>query len=412
MDKLISFEEGLQIILEKTPTLGKITLSLRKLSGRILAEDILTPFPLPRFDNSAMDGYAVKVRDYERASPANPIPVKVVATIRAGETGNQSLPPGMAIKIMTGAPIPPGAEAVVMREDVESEQGLFIIKPIKRGANIRRQGGELPENSLALSAGTRVTPPVVGMLATLGKERALVYKSPKATVIITGDELQQLGEEAVSGRIYNSNGPALESAIRRSGVQSIKLLSCPDDESALRRQLGMALRNSDLIITVGGISVGDYDYVRRVANSLGVTEHLWRMAIKPGKPVYFGTFARGKRNPVVFIGLPGNPVSALMGFNLFARTAIRKMTGDPSPAPRIAQARLARDLRKKVGRTEFVRARLSPSDGLPSVDPVTGQESHMVSGLVQADSLIIFPKDAEFLPRDSIVDMIPIEWSY
>jgi len=408
---VISFEEGLRIILEKTPVLDKITLPLPELSGRVLAEDIIAPFPLPRFDNSAMDGYAVRIKEYEHATAADPIPVKVLETIRAGETNDMPLPPGMAIKIMTGAPIPPGADTVVMRENVETEQGLFITQPIQSGANIRRQGEELPENALALSAGTRVTPPVVGMLATLGFERALVYKSPKATVIITGDELQKPGEKATSGHIFDSNGPALGQAIRRSCVRSIKLLHCPDDESKLRHQLEAALHDSDIIITVGGISVGDYDYVRTVANSLGVKEHFWRLAIKPGKPVYFGTFSRGKRNPAVFFGLPGNPVPALVNFELFAKTAIRKMTGDPSSLPNRVRARLACDLRKKAGKMGIVRAKLTISSEYLTVEPVARQESHMVSGLAQANALIIFPEDAKFLPRDSIVDVIPLEWS-
>ncbi len=408
---MISFEEGLRIIIEKTPKLGKINLSLSKLSDKVLAEPIFTPFPLPRFDNSAVDGYAVRFREYERATATNPIPLKVAETIRAGETSEKPLPPGKAFKIMTGAPVPSGADAVVMREEVEKDGGLFVTQPIQHGDNIRRKGEELPQNSLVLSAGTRITPPVVGMLATLGLDRALVHKSPKATIIVTGDELQMPGEKAAHGLIYNSNSSALGQATRCAGISSIKLLHCPDNETILRKQLETALRDSDIVITVGGISVGDYDYVRSVAGSLGVTEHFWRLAIKPGKPVYFGTLSRDKRNPAVLLGLPGNPVSALVTFEIFAKTSIRKMTGDPSPAPKMMQGRLACDLRKKASRMEFVRAKFSISDGLASVEPVTRRGSHMISSLTQANSLIIFPKDAEFLPRTSVVDFIPLEWS-
>jgi len=408
---LISFEEGLQIILEKTPILGKISLPLSKLSGRVLAEDIITPFPLPRFDNSAMDGYAVRVQDYSQASAANPLPVEVVATIRAGETSEKPLPPGKAARIMTGAPIPSGADAVVIREEVESERGLFISHKVQFGANIHRKGGELPENTPALRAGLRVTPPVLGMLASFGLQKARVYKSPQAALINTGDELQPLGEEAKPGCIYDSNGPALVDALKRCGVKSIKLFYCPDDVSILRRRLEAALRDCDIVITVGGISVGDYDYVRRVVVSLGVVEHFWGLAIKPGKPLYFGTFPRGKRNPAVLLGLPGNPVSAQLNFELFAKSAIRKMSGEPLPAPKHTTSHLACDLCKNAGRMELVRAKLSLNGEYLTVEPVKGQESHMLSGLAQADAVILFPKDLEFLPRASIVDVIPLEWS-
>lgn len=404
------FEKALGLILENTSPLGRITLPLSELSGKYLAEDIRTPFPLPRFDNSAMDGYAVRVADFRDASSTHPIALRIDGTIRAGESPVMSIKPGGAVKIMTGAPIPPEAEAVVIREDVESAEGLYCIRPVEPGANIRRRGEELPEGAVVLRAGTRVIPPVIGMLATLGLTSAVVHMPPRISVIVTGDELLQPGSDATESRIFDSNGPALLAAIKSLGICEVSLSNCPDNETTLKDMLSHSLRDSDIVITVGGISVGDYDLVRRVNESLSIREIFWRVAIKPGKPTYFGVTNSDSHRRVSVFGLPGNPVAALVTFELFVKTVIGKMMGRQSPEPSLETAVLGRTLSKKHERLEFLRGRYDRRDDREIVLPVSRQESHMLSGLVSADCLIMFPAGEHELTSGSEVKIINLNW--
>ncbi len=408
---MIPFDEALKIVLETARRLPTELLPLSKLKGKVLAEAISTPFPLPRFDNTAVDGYAVHSAEYLTASAESPLPLTIRQTIRAGDTALEPMQHHQAIRIMTGAPIPSGADAVVMREDVESVEGFFIRRPVRPAENIRHKGEESSEGAIVLNSGTRVTPPVIGMLATLGLPSATVYRTPQVTLIITGDELRTPGEDLSSAQIYDSNGPALTSALNAAGIEIIRLRYATDQRDLLQETIRTSLADSDLIITVGGVSVGDYDFVRSVNTELGVRELFWRVAMKPGKPIYFGV-AESPHNRTLVFGLPGNPVAALVTFILLVDPAIRVMMGDGNPAPTILPARMDVALTKKEGRLEFVRGHFYESSGVRKVIPVRGQESHMVSGLVAANCLIIFPSEKNLLELGSAVDIIPIEWSH
>lgn len=409
---MLTYQEGLHLIFENTHPLETVRMPLAQLSGRVLAEDVYAPFPLPRFDSSAMDGYAVSSADFTAASEECPIPLKVVDTIRAGDPGTTPLEPGTVRRIMTGAILPPGADAVVKREDVETAAGLLATRPIPKGANIRRAGEERPQGSLLLTKGTRVTPPVAGLLATIGAFEAVVYRIPEVYLIITGDELLQPGSNLLPGRIFDSNRVALAHSLQRAGIVKPQIAHCRDDETALRELTGRALATADIVITVGGISVGDYDYVRQVNASLGVREIFWRLAIKPGKPVFFGTFQGRRKRSVLVFGLPGNPVSALVGLELFVKPALRKMSGSVMSNSFKMKARLLRELFKKDDRLEFLRGRMSNLDGEVVVEAVREQDSHMLSGLVSANCLILFPKDLKHLPADTTVEILELNWSY
>lgn len=406
---MIPFEEALSIVLEKTKQLPTESLSLNRLSGKILAENICTKFPLPLFDNSAVDGYALRAEEYTTTSTDMPVILNVTQTIRAGESGLEPLQAHQAIRIMTGAQIPPGADAVVMREEVEAPGGLFIRNPVTSGANIRRRGEELQEGITVLKSGTRITPPVIGMLATLGLPTAKVCATPRITFIVTGDELKQPGEELSPGQIYDSNGPALTAAAASIGIENIRVRYAIDQREQLKATVAAALDLSDIVVTLGGISVGDYDFVREVNSDLGVQEYFWRVAMKPGKPTFFGEVTSSETCKLVF-GLPGNPVAALVTFAMLVRPAIRVMMGDHEPVPPRLTARLERSVRKKEGRLEFVRGRYSESAGVRHVIPVKGQESHMVSGLAAANCVIVFPREEAVIEQESVVEIIPLEW--
>jgi len=405
---MIAYEEARSIVLDTAKPLLVERLPLDKLLHRVLAENIVTPFPLPRFDNSSVDGYALRSVEYRNASVEAPIALSVLNTIHAGDDGKVSLPVAKAFRIMTGAPVPAGVDAVIMREEVESADGFFIRRPVRKGENIRFRGEELPEGATVLASGTVVTPPVVGMLATLGISAASVYESPRVTVIVTGDELRPVGERLAAGQIYDANGPALVAALRAIGIKNVRLRFALDNISALRKVVNTALSHSNVIITVGGVSVGDRDYIREVSRELGVRELFWRVAIKPGKPLYYGV-AEAERQ-TLFFGLPGNPVAALVTFDLFVKPAIRQMMGYPAEPDLNWAVRLTTTLRKQAGRLEFVRGFVTENGSSRSVVPVKGQESHMLSGLAAANCLIVFPKDETVIEAGTVVEIMPLHW--
>lgn len=419
---MISYEEAMELVLRECEPLGKRWLGLDRLLGCVLAAPVKTTFPLPRFDNSAMDGFALRAADFARATPDNPIPLPVIATIRAGdppllppysvggELEGGSLPAGKAMRIMTGAPLPDGADAVLMREEVEQDDRLLITRPPFKGENVRHRGEEFGEGDEVLLAGTRVTPPVIGMLATLGRASALVFRRPKVTLIVTGDELRSPGRPIADGQIYDSNTSSLRAALSAGGIGDARAVRCADTRKAVSREMVAALKWSDIILTVGGVSVGDYDYVKAVVAELGIREVFWRVAMKPGKPLYFGVAEPRRSRPRLIFGLPGNPVSALVSFELFVKTAIRRMTGDPNPKPRTDTAILGGTLKKKEGRLEFVRGTGRLQDGTRFVSPARRQESHMVSGLAAGDCLILFPRELSELPAGSSVSVVPLTW--
>jgi molybdopterin molybdotransferase len=391
---MTSYEGALAAILREVSLLESERIPLADLRNRVLSEQVLAPLDLPPFDNSAVDGYAV------RTPAASPLTVAGEIAAGASSAGIE-VGERMAYRIFTGAPLPAGADAVVMQEDVSREGGQIILDSLpKTGDHIRRRGEELVVGDLVLPKNLVATPAVVGVLATLGLPAATVYRRPRVAIVETGNELTEPGLPLTPGSVYAANGVALAAGAEALGAATT-VRRAGDDREVLRQTFAQALEYADVVVTSGGVSVGDHDLVRPTWDALGVIERFWRVAIKPGKPVFFGRVEGG---PLVF-GLPGNPVSSLVTFHLFVRPVLLAMQGlrDPSPLEFVAGA----DMRGSEHRDEFVRATLQ--DGVAT--PLERQGSHMASGLALANGLVRLPAGATHVPRGSSVTGLRLDWT-
>ncbi len=419
--KLLTYEKALEQVLKTVVALPVEKVELERICGRYLAEPIRAEFDLPRFDNSAVDGYGVKVEDIRNASPSSPVQLTLIGTIHAGDRSQaEGLKPGQTIKILTGATVPPSVEAVVMREFCTENDGIVAFKTAAElSENIRRKGDEVKQGEEILPVGIAVSPPVVGLIASFGHACFSVSQQPKVAVVVTGDELIKPGRSLEDGQIFESNSYALAAAVRALGLPNARTIHAQDDRAATERAFRSALEDdeADVIISAGGVSVGEHDYVKLVLEKdIGVTSVFWKIAIKPGKPVFFGYIDRPNkigqqsRRQLIF-GLPGNPVSALVTFNLFVKPALLMMQGASQSRQADWFAAVERDMKKKPGRLDFVRGILSCSpDGALNVLPTRGQDSHMLSGLAKANCLIQFPADAEHLPQGQCVRLERLDW--
>jgi len=326
---MITPEEALSLIASSVGPLPARTVSLSEAEGCVLAEALTARLDLPPFDNSAMDGYAVRASDLAGASREAPVSLRLCGEAPAGSPSALSVAPGDAVRILTGAPVPVGADAVVMQEKTEreGERVLFFLAP-SAGANIRPRGEDVKTGAPLLSAGATLRPYEVGLLVSQGIASVEVVPRPCAAVLATGSELAALGVPLGPGQIYNSNGPALGAALRRWGVTVRDLGTAPDDPGALETALRPAVGTCDLLIVSGGVSVGDYDYTRSVFQKFGFEEVFYKVAVKPGKPLLFGRIpAPGGGRAAWAFGLPGNPLSALVCLEEFVRPAIERMRG-------------------------------------------------------------------------------------
>lgn len=411
---MIPYEEAKARILEKVIPLPQHDLRLSKLPGRFLADLVAATDDLPGFDNSAVDGFGVAVEDVCRASLTEPVELRLTGVVQAGDPGNILLTRGNAIKILTGAPVPPSVDAVVMKEFCEERNGHVLVRqPVGMGDHIRRRGEEYKMGQEILPAGCRVTPPVVGLLATLGFATFPVFETPAVAVIGTGNELVRPGRPLDAGQIYDSNTYALVAAVKGLGIETCRSFLARDDADSTRNAIKQALRDSHVVITAGGVSVGDYDIVKEVLEECGVSGVFWKIAIKPGRPVYFGTLdpKKGTKRKLVF-GLPGNPVSALVTFHQLVRPALLKMMGATVlDTPRLT-ARLVGKFTGRSGRLEFARGILSHEGEELVVRPAVGQFSHMLGGLSQANCLIFCPESSATLAEGDKVTVELLGWSF
>lgn len=413
---MISYDEARSLVLSNVNALPKTRVRLEKLLGTVLGESVLATHDLPLFDNSAVDGYGVCLSDVRGANEAAPAVLPVAAEIRAGDEALESLPASSAFRILTGGMVPVGVDAVVMRENCIEEEGrVRILKEPKSGENIRRRGEEFLRGLEILPEGVRVTPAVIGLLASLGQASFMVHKKPTVAIISTGSEIVKPGKPLTPGKIYDSNSFSLKAACDALGIDDYLPLSCREDLSETRKVIGLGLDFADLVITVGGLSVGNHDYVKQVYDELGVQTIFYKVAVKPGKPVFFGTAKHRRKNKVQYVfGLPGNPVSAMVCFNQFVKPAIFKLMGLENAlyGQTVSHLRaiLSRDLRKVKGRTELVRAVVSTSGGELYAHPTTGQDSHMLGGLSLANGLIVFPQDEEHLKQGTLVNVELLNW--
>ena len=406
---MISVEAALEIILSEIKPLGLERTSILLTLGRVLGEDIYASVDNPPWDNSAMDGYALRASDTKGASRAKPVILRIIEDLPAGYVAKKSVKRGETVRIMTGAPIPRGADAVVMVEDTERLEvrgkrlEVKIFREAKIRDNIRRAGEDFKKGALVLKKGTAIRAAEVAMLATVGKPNVCVYQRPKVAVLSTGDELVEIEETPSNGKIVNSNSYAISAQIKACGAVPVQLGIARDAKKDLMDKLSYGLA-SDCILSSGGVSVGDFDFVKDVLKEMGSEMRFWKVAIKPGKPLAFGII----NNKPVF-GLPGNPVSAMVAFEQFVRPAILKMMGVRNIFRKSLTALLTSSLKKKAGRMHFIKAVLEEKKGQFYATPLEGQGSGILSSMVMANSLIILPEDAEDAAKGSKVKVQPLD---
>lgn len=434
MSETWSVEEHLDDILRSIRPLEPIELQLLDAQGCVLVEDVTVPVSLPPFDNSSMDGYAVRTADVENASEEFPAVLTVIGDVAAGEGDLPVVEPGQAARIMTGAALPPGAEAVVPVEwtdgglgggpvDTMSARSLDprgaagevrVHRPVAEGAHVRPRGSDVRAGTVALSAGTLLGPPQVGLLAAIGRGTVRVRPRPRVVVLSTGSELVQPGEQLGSGQIYDSNSHVLTAAARDAGAIAYRVGSVTDDADTLRATIEDQLIRADIVVTSGGVSVGAYDVVKEVLSQLddgsGSVEFR-KLAMQPGKPQGFGLIGPD-RTPV--LALPGNPVSAYVSFELFVRPAVRALMGRASVRRETARARLEADetLTSPDGKRQFLRGSYlppAPGETTGTVRPVGGAGSHLIAALAHADALIDVPEKTTRLTPGAEVTVVPLD---
>jgi len=381
--------EALAAMLPTFNPCGRERVQLQRAQGRVLAQDALARQDQPPFTNSAMDGYAVRAADLAGASPDSPKTLPLAGESRAGEAAPQALEAGQTVRIFTGAPLPAGADAVVMQEDTsrEGDAVSFRLAP-SPDAHVRKRGEDLQAGAPILGPGTILGPGEIGLLASQGHAALTVYRRPRVAILSTGDELRDISDPPRPGSIVNSNAYALAAQVEEAGGEPWILPIVPDvlDEVVAQVRAGLS---ADVLITIGGVSVGDYDLVRKAFDAVGVEPQFWKVAMKPGKPLSFGVF--GER---LVVGLPGNPVSAMVTFEVFVRPGIRRMLGDPAPYRASAEVALAAAHSHKTGRTELARARLVRDERgqlIAHLHPRQG--SGNLTSVSGANALVILPPD-------------------
>jgi molybdopterin molybdotransferase len=356
----------------------------------VIAEDIYASRDIPPFDNSGMDGYAVRREDVEGASQDHPVRLEVIEDLPAGFVSSRILGKGQAIRIMTGAPVPGGADVIVPVEETRQEDGfVLILKAIPRGEHIREAGEDVRKGDLVISRGDVIRPAEVGMLASLGRSSISVYQRPLVAILCTGEELADVDETLGEVKIISSNSYTLAAQVKDCGAIPIQLGIARDRKMEIEEKFRQGLR-ADVLISSAGISVGDYDFVKDVLKDLGMEMVFWKVAMKPGKPLAFGTI-EGK--PV--FGLPGNPVSSMVSFEQFVRPSLLKMMGHRQLFRPVIEATLKEDIRKEPGRRHFIRASVFFEEDSYSVTMTGAQGSGILKSMVRANGLIVIPEDRD-----------------
>jgi molybdopterin molybdotransferase len=379
----VNFKEALDTVLKHAVLMDSVSSTLLDALGQVTAEEILAPFDLPFFDNTAMDGYAVRIADCSQCSP---LPIR--GYIPAGGVATEALAPGSAVKIMTGAPIPAGCEAIVPLEDAEeADQAILIKQPVRSGQHIRRAGEDLKRGDVVLPAGSRIRVPEVCLLSSLGLTTVRVYRKPVVAILATGDELVEPGQPLPPHRIYDSNSAALAAAVLDAGATPRILGIATDNRESLRQKIAEGLQ-ADVFLTAAGVSVGDRDLVREVLTEAGVKQVFWKIKVKPGKATAFGLYGE---KPV--FSLPGNPVSAMIVFEELVRPALLKKMGVRQPVAPFLTATLQEDLRKKPGRAFFARVRLRVAKGKLLAWSAGPQDTGFQKTMHLADGLAVLPEE-------------------
>jgi len=406
----LSVREALDRILAAASPLGAEMIPVADAAGRTLAEDVRSPVDHPPWDNSAMDGYAVRAADVRGASRSAPVVLEVIESVHAGAFPERSIGPGQAIRVMTGAPTPEGADSVVRIEDTEAQPGtperIAILDDRDAGRNIRRRAEDLRAGAVVLKAGRVLRPGEIGVLAAVGRPEVAVARRPRIGILSTGDELAgpDAFEHVRAGRrIADSNSYALAAAVTTAGGVPVRLGIARDDEASLRAHIEAAA-GLDVLITTAGVSVGEHDLVRDVLERLGLELDFWRVRMRPGSPFSFGRLGR-----TLVFGLPGNPVSALVTFEVLVRPALRRIAGRRDVHSRTIRVRVAEPIESKAGLVHFLRVRLEPDGAAGLAARLTGaQGSGIMSSMAAADALLVVPETVERLAEGEEAVAIPL----
>ena len=395
MDALPGIDEALDQVLARVRPVRVEEVAIAHAAGRVLAQEARAAVDLPPFDSSAMDGYAVRASDTPGRLP-------VGGQSAAGSPLGRTLQSGEAVVISTGAVLPEGADAVVPVERSERDGDVVRLEQVAAGAHVRPRGGDARRGEAIGGAGQVLGATQVGALAAVGLATVRCARRPRVAVLATGSELRAPGETLGPGEIYESNTTLIAAQVRSAGGEPVVLTPVADDAAATREALECGL-DSDVLITSGGVSVGPHDLVRRALQELGAVEVFWRVAVKPGKPIAFAT-----RGETLVFGLPGNPVSSLVGFELFVRPALLALQGAARPQPAFLPGRAAADLPRNHERDELVRARVRIEPDGVVLEPLTGQDSHMIARAFPAEALVLVPRGDGVVPAGAPVSYLSL----
>ena len=415
---MLSVEDAYERIMASFSPLEPVSTPILETLGHALAEDVRSPHDIPPMANSGMDGYAVQGGDIVDAAPDRPSQLKVIGLVAAGQVPSQTVQPGTAVRIMTGAPVPDGADTVVPFEETDEVDRRNAGRPLEEvavmaalpvGANVRPAGEDVGQGELVLKAGTVMRPAEVGVLASLGLETAKVARTPVVSILATGDELTPLGAALEGGKIYDSNSFTVAASVIGCGGIAKTLGIAKDDLDDLRRKLEQAV-DADLVITSAGVSKGDYDIVKEVLTRRGDI-NFWSVRMRPAKPLAFGHLNGADGKQVPMLGLPGNPVSAMVAFEMFARPAIRTMLGRKRLARPMVEGVLTGPIHNFDGRRVYARVEVTRKDGVYYAAPTGPQGSNILTSMSRANGLAICPHDVPAMTKGETVQIIMLDWN-
>jgi molybdopterin molybdotransferase len=397
---LRSRDEAWALIAARASVLPAETVVLDQAASRFLAAPVVSPIDIPGFDRSAMDGYALRSADVPGA-------LRVVGEVAAGGAGEVPVGPGQCARIFTGGPLPPGADAVERQEVVTAHDDgtIGIDHSVAPALNVRFRGEDVPVGARILDAGERVGPHALTAVAAAGIAELAVVRRPRVAILATGDELVPAGRPLGPGQIHETNSVTLRALAARAGADVLELGTAPDDAAEIEARVRRGLAEADVLLVAGGVSVGEHDHVKGALDRAGVEELFWRVRVKPGKPLFCGVTPEGGWA----FGLPGNPLSGVVGFLVFVEPLLRRMAGDPDAAEARIRVRTTREIAPEDGRTTYLTATLAPGpDGVPEATPTEAQGSAMTLALARADAFVIAPDTAPAIPAGGMVDALPL----
>ena len=400
---MLSYEDARALVFEHVKPLEKEQRHLIESHGLALSEDIVAPYGMPLFDNSAVDGYAVQAADLTAASRENPVRLEKLGYISAGDSGKDPLGSGQCVQIATGAPLPAGADTIVMKEDIKLEESLVcFFQSIPKTENVRYQGEDIPEGRTVIPVGTVIGPAQMAVLATYGFSRVPVRRVPKISIVSTGSELVDVDENPQSGQIREPNRYMLAGMVKQESCELVKMTMVPDIPKILKQEFEDALQ-ADVVLISGGMSVGERDYAKPILKEMGVEEIFWKIKFKPGKPLFFG-----RRGKTLVFGLPGNPASSYVLFEEFVRPALRQMMGRRILEESMVKAILEESITETYKRMHFMRGQLHEKNGKFRVRPLKFQGSHSIGSLVESNALIRVEANSPVLPKGCQVSVRPL----